>query len=45
MIRPFYVVGGVSFLLVLHLWYGVMQVVNHDVRVFVIQEVPHIMVK
>ena len=45
MIIPFYVVGILSFLLVLKLWYGGMRVVDHDVRVFVIQGVPHIMVK
>ena len=28
-ISPFYVTGGVSFLLVVHLWYGVMQEVSH----------------
>ena len=35
-ISPFYISGGVSFLLVLHLWYWVMLVVHHDVRVLVI---------
>ena len=44
-ISPFYVAGDVSFLLGLHLWYGVMRVIHHGVRVFVIQEVPYIMVK
>ena len=34
--QPFYVPGVVSFLLVLHLWYGRMLVINHDVRVFFI---------
>ena len=37
--------GGVSFLLVLHLWYGGMRVVHQCVRVLVIQEVPHITIK
>ena len=44
-IRPFNVAGGVSFLLVLHLWYWGMRFVHHDVRIFVLQEVTHTMVK
>ena len=32
-IRPFYIVGSVAFILLLHLWYWEMQVVQHDVRV------------
>ena len=44
-ISPFYIAGGVSFLLVLHLWYWGMGVVHQDVRVLVLLEVPHIMVK
>ena len=44
-IRLSYVTDSVSFLLVLNLWYGVMQVVHHYVHAFVLQEVPHIMVK
>ena len=44
-ISPFYVAGGVSFHLVLHLWYGGMQVVHYDVRVFVLQEMTHAMVE
>ena len=36
MISPFYIVGGVSLLLVLHLWYWGMGVVHYDVRVLVI---------
>ena len=35
-IRTFYIAGGVSFLLVLNLWYGGMRVVHQDVRVLVI---------
>ena len=31
-ISPFYIAGGVSFLIVLHLWYWGMGVVHHDVR-------------
>ena len=44
-ISPFNVEGGVSFILVLNLWYGGMRVVHHDVSVFVIQEVNHITLK
>ena len=44
-ISPFYIAGGVSFLLVLNFWYWGMRVVHHDVRVLVIYEVNHIMVK
>ena len=35
-ISPFYIVVGVSFLIVLHLWYWGMGVIHHDVRVLVI---------
>ena len=35
-ISPFYIAGGVSFLLVLHLWYLGMGVLHHDVRVLVL---------
>ena len=45
MISPFYIVGGVSFLLVLHFWYWGMGVVHHDFRFLVLYEVPHIMIK
>ena len=41
----FSIVGGVSFLLFLQLWYWGMRVVHHDVCIIVIHEVPHIMVK
>ena len=41
----FYIAGGVYFLLVLHLWYWVIRVAHHDVRVLVLYEVPHIMIK
>ena len=41
----FYVAGGVSSLLVLHVWYGGMQAVHHDLLIFILQEVPHTMVK
>ena len=41
----FYVAVGVSCLLILHLWYGGMRSINHNVCVCVLQEVPHIMVK
>ena len=44
-ISLFYIAGGVSFLLVLHLWYWVIGVIHHDVGVLVLYEVPHIMVK
>ena len=33
MISPFNIVGGVSFLIVLHLWYWGIRVVRHDVHV------------
>ena len=36
-VSSFYVAGGVSFLLVLNLWYGGMRVVHHDVHIFVLQ--------
>ena len=36
MISPFYIMGGVSFLLVLHLWYVGMGVVHQDVRVLIL---------
>ena len=35
MTSPFYISSGVSFLLVLHLWYGGMRVVHQDVRILV----------
>ena len=35
-ISTFYIAGGVSFLLVLHLWYWGMGVVNQNVRVLVL---------
>ena len=44
-ISPFYATGGVSFILVLQLWYGGMRVVYHDVQVFVLQEVADTMIK
>ena len=44
-ISTFDIAGGVSFLLVLHLWYGGMQVVHQDVRVLVLYGVPYIMIK
>ena len=43
--NPSHIAGGVSFLLVLHLWYWGMQVVHHDVCILVLLEVPQIMVK
>ena len=43
--QPIFGVGGVYFLIFLRLWYGGMQVVHHDVCIFVLQEVPHVMVK
>ena len=45
MISPFYIAGGVSFLLFLHFWYWLMRVVHRDVHVLILWEVPHIMVK
>ena len=45
MISPFYITVGVSFIIVLHLWYGGMRVVYHDVHVFVLQEVADTMIK
>ena len=44
-ISPFYIAGGVYFLLVLHLWYWEMRVVHHGVHILVIYEVSHIMLK
>ena len=44
-ISPFNITGGISFILVLHLCYWEMQVVHHDVRILVLYEVLHIMVK
>ena len=44
-ISLFYIVGSVSLLLVLHLWYWGMGVIYHDVRVLVLYEVTNIMVK
>ena len=35
-ISTFYIAGGVSFFLVLHLWYGGMRVVHQDIWVLVI---------
>ena len=35
-ISPFNITGDVSFLLVLHLWYWGMRVVQHDMRVLVL---------
>ena len=45
LISHFYVAGGIYFLIVLHFWNGGMRVVHHDVRVFILQEAPHIMIK
>ena len=45
MISLFYVAGGVFFLLVLHFWHGVIQVVHHNLRRFFLQQAPNIMVK
>ena len=36
MISLFYIGVGLSFLLVLHLWYWVMRVLHHDVRALVL---------
>ena len=44
-ISSFYVAGGVSFILVPHLCYGGTRVINHDVRIFVIDEVPNIIIE
>ena len=44
-ISTFYIMGGVSLLLVLHLWYWVLGVFHQDIRVLFIYEVPHIIVK
>ena len=44
-ISTFYVAGGASFIFVLHVWYGVTRVVHHDVRIFVLEEVPHIIIE
>ena len=44
-ISSFYVAGGVSFLLLLHLWYGGTLVVYHDVRIFFLAEVLNTMIE
>ena len=35
-ISPFYIAGGVSFIIVLHFWYCGMRVVHHNVCVLVL---------
>ena len=45
MIIPIYIAGGVLFLISPHLWYGGAGIIYHDVRVFIFEKVPHVVVE
>ena len=44
-IIPIYITGSVSFLLLLHLWYGGELAILHDVQFLIFENLPHVVVE